>query len=66
MHDRIVFHFDNCPFCGSLDLKCWSEPVGMGDHTKDIFFIYCATCEAKGPLNFNKMKAHEAWNKRKK
>lgn len=47
-----------CPFCGSKYLSLFD------DHCGHRMWVFCQSCETRGPLRFNPSDAIEAWNKR--
>ena len=46
-----------CPFCGSKD------DLLINDEDYEVF-VFCWSCEARGPEMFSKNDAIEAWNRR--
>ncbi len=50
-----------CPFCGE------TEFIGVKSKrlfNMDFHYVYCWICGARGPMNIDKQKAIEAWNRR--
>lgn len=50
-----------CPFCGST-----AEIVeGYDENYPQVYSVVCDSCDAKGPMDFDKKEAIKKWNIRK-
>lgn len=49
----------NCPYCGEggCEIDTWTHISG-----KNMYFVRCMFCQARGPSFFKKDRAIDAWN----
>ena len=51
----------HCPFCRETE---FIEVTFKRFFNMDFHFVHCWICGARGPMNTDKQKAIEAWNRR--
>jgi len=54
---------ENCPFCGSLQIREGNDKVTIGKAGK-MFYVFCYQCSTYGPVAFTVDEAIKYWNER--